>query len=85
MESTAERTLDTDHAMALATIVLGVASLLLLAVSTAAAVWTGLPAVLLGGWSQLLSRTRAERFENVIGATAGALAVAIGLAKGGLL
>lgn len=85
MESTASHTLDTDHALALATIVLGAASLLLLAVSYAAAAWTGLLVVFLGGGSQLVSRTRPERFENVIGATAGALALAIGLAKGGLL
>lgn len=85
MESTAARTLDRDHALALATISLGALSLVLLAVSHVAAVWVGLVALLLGGWSQLLSRTRPERFENVIGATAGALAVAIGLARGGLL
>jgi hypothetical protein len=41
--------------------------------------------VFLGLWSQLISRTRPERFENVIGATAGAVALAIGLAQGGLL
>jgi heme O synthase-like polyprenyltransferase len=77
--------IDTDHALALATITLGFIALVLLAVSHAAAAWTGLLVVFLGGWSQLISRTRPERFENVIGATAGALAVAIGLARGGLL
>lgn len=89
MEGTAHHSIrhsvDSDHAMALATITLGFATLILLAVSHAAAAWTGLVVVFLGGWSQLVSRTRPERFENVIGATAGALAVAIGLAKGGLL
>jgi heme O synthase-like polyprenyltransferase len=79
------RTLDSDHALALATITLGAAALLLLAVSHEAAAWMGLLVVFLGGWSQLVSRTRPERFENVIGATAGALALAIGLAQGGLL
>jgi hypothetical protein len=79
------RTIDADHALALATITLGTAALILLAVSHEAAAWAGLLVVLLGGWSQLVSRTRPERFENVIGATAGALALAIGLAQGGLL
>jgi heme O synthase-like polyprenyltransferase len=78
-------TLDADHALALATITLGAAALILLGVSHVAAAWTGLVVVFLGGWSQLVSRTRPERFENVVGATAGALALAIGLAQGGLL
>ena len=77
--------IDADHALALATITLGAAALVLLAVSYVAAAWTGLAVVFLGGWSQLVSRTRPERFENVLGATAGALALAIGLARGGLL
>ena len=85
MESTASHTFDTDHALAAATVTLGALALLLLAVSHEAAAWTGLLVVFLGGWSQLVSRTRPERFENVIGATAGALALAIGLAQGGLL
>lgn len=87
MESTRSQphTLDVDHALALATALLGAAALVLLAVSHVAAAWTGLIAVFLGGWSQLISRTRPERFENVIGATAGAVALAIALARGGLL
>ena len=82
---TAHHTLDADHALAYATFVLGAAALILLAVSHAAAAWTGLVVVFLGGWSQLVSKTRPERFENVIGATAGAVALAVGLAKGGLI
>jgi hypothetical protein len=82
---TTHHAIDTDHALAYATIALGAVALVLLGVSYAAAAWTGLIAVFLGGWSQLISKTRPERFENVIGATAGALALAIGLAKGGLL
>jgi hypothetical protein len=82
---TAHHTLDTDHLLAYATIGFGVVALVLLGVSHAAAAWTGLIAVFLGGWSQLVSKTRPERFENVIGATAGAVALAVGLAKGGLL
>ncbi|MCU1591450.1 MAG: hypothetical protein JWP11_2706 [Frankiales bacterium] len=85
MESTASHTLDTDHALALATLTLGAAALVLLGVSHAAAAWVGLLVVFLGAWSQLVSRTRPERFENIVGATAGALALAIGLAQGGLL
>ena len=86
MESTASHiVVDTDHALAAATITLGAAALLLLAVSHEAAAWTGLVVVFIGLWSQLVSRTRPERFENVIGATAGAMALAIGLSQGGLL
>jgi hypothetical protein len=79
------RGLDSDHAMALATFVLGMAALALLAVSHVAASWTGLVCVVLGAWSQLVSRTRPERFENVIGLGAGAVALAVGLAWGGLV
>ena len=76
---------DTDHALAAATLALGALALVLLAVAHEAAAWAGLVAVFLGLWSQLISRTRPERFENVIGATAGAVALAIGLAQGGLI
>ena len=87
MESTASHhvVVDTDHALAAATLTLGAAALILLAVSHEAAAWTGIAVVFLGLWSQLVSRTRPERFENVIGATAGAIALAVGLAQGGLL
>jgi hypothetical protein len=82
---TTHRTLDTDHALALGTFVLGAVALVLLGVSHAAAAWAGLVAVFVGGWSQMISRTRPERFENVIGLTMGAVALAVGLARGGLL
>ncbi len=86
MESTASHIhVDTDHALAAATATLGAAALILLAVSHTAAAWTGLIVVFLGLWSQLVSRTRPERFENVIGATAGAVALAIALSQGGLI
>jgi heme O synthase-like polyprenyltransferase len=87
VESTASHShaIDTDHALAAATLVLGAVALILLAVSHEAAAWTGLVAVFLGLWSQLISRTRPERYENVIGAGAGAVALALGLAQGGLL
>jgi heme O synthase-like polyprenyltransferase len=86
VESTASHiSVDTDHALAALTVTLGAAALVLLAVSHEAAAWTGLVVVFLGLWSQLVSKTRPERFENVIGATAGAMALAIGLSQGGLL
>jgi hypothetical protein len=86
VESTASHIhLDTDHALAALTVTLGALALILLAISPEAAAWTGLVAVFLGLWSQLISRTRPERFENVIGATAGAAALAIGLAQSGLI
>jgi hypothetical protein len=79
------RGLDSDHALALVTFVLGMCALALLAVSHVAASWAGLVCVMLGAWSQLVSRTRPERFENVIGLGAGAVALAVGLARGGLV
>lgn len=85
MDITGSRPLDADHALAYATLVLGSLALVLLAVSHVAAAWAGLLAVGLGGWSQLVSRTRPERFENIAGITAGALALVVGLARGGLL
>ena len=87
MQSTASHRIhiDTDHALAAATITMGAVALMLLAVSHQAAAWTGLVVVFVGLWSQLVSRTRPERFENVIGATAGAVALAIALSQGGLL
>jgi heme O synthase-like polyprenyltransferase len=81
----AHRTLDADHVLAYTTLALGALSLVLLAASYVAASWLGLVTVFLGGWSQLISRTRPERFENIAGATAGAVALAIGLARGGLI
>jgi hypothetical protein len=80
----AHRTLDRDHALALATLCLGAAGLVLLAFSYVAAAWVGLVGGAVGGYSQLVSETRPERFENIIGITAAALALAIGLARGGL-
>jgi hypothetical protein len=79
------RRVDSDHAFAYATLLLGAVAVVLLAVSHQAAAWAGLLTVFLGGWSQLVSRTRPERFENIAGITAGALALAIGLAQGGLV
>jgi len=89
VESTASHphlhAVDSDHALAAATLALGALALILLAFSHEAAAWVGLVTVFLGLWSQLISRTRPERYENVIGAGAGAVALALGLAQGGLL
>lgn len=77
--------LDTDHALAIATLVIGAASLVLLSVSHVAAAWVGLLGVVVGGWSQLISRTRPERFENIVGLGMAAVGLAVALARGGLL
>ena len=77
--------LDADHVLAMATVALGAVALVLLGFSYVAAAWVGLAALAVGAWSQLISATRPERFENIAGITAGALAVAIGLARGGLV
>lgn len=42
----------------------------------------GLVALLVGGWAQMVSDTRAERFEAVTGAVVAAVAVAVCLAYG---
>ncbi|MFN2521769.1 MAG: hypothetical protein ABR614_00430, partial [Mycobacteriales bacterium] len=80
--TTSHHTLDADHALAVATVALGALSLVMLGASYVVSAWLGLLTVFLGGWSQLISRTRPERFENIAGATAGAMALAIGLARG---
>lgn len=48
-----------------------------------AAIWTGLVAVLVSGWSQMVSETTRERFESVFGLTVGGLGLWIGLNSGG--
>ena len=45
----------------------------------------GLMAVLLGGWAQLVSETRTERFENIFAITLAAVVLAVCLASGGAL
>lgn len=77
--------LDADHALALASLVIGAAALVLLSVSHVAAAWAGLVGVVIAGWSQLISRTRPERFENIIGLGMSAVALAVALARGGLI
>ncbi len=47
------------------------------------ALWAGLATVLIAGWSQMVSTTTRERFESIVGMTAGGLALWIGLNSGG--
>lgn len=69
-----------------ATLSLATAALLLalLQVWEAGAV-VGLVAVLVGGWAQLVSETRTERFENIFGITLAAVVLGVCLASGGAL
>ncbi|MDP3713122.1 MAG: hypothetical protein Q8R60_11650 [Mycobacteriales bacterium] len=48
-----------------------------------AALWIGLAAVFVSGWSQMVSETTRERFESIFGLTLGGLALWIGLNSGG--
>jgi hypothetical protein len=50
----------------------------------AAGAVTGLVAVLVGGWAQLVSETRTERFENIFGITLAAVVLGVCLAGGGV-
>lgn len=80
-----EDTHPVDGALAVGTLVLGALGLLLVAVDAdiAGAVAGGL-GVLTGLWGQLVSRTRPERFLDVIGLGAAAVAFALGMAYGGI-
>lgn len=46
--------------------------------------WVGLAGILLGGWSQLISATTAQRFVTVIGLGAAGVGFYLGMADGGL-
>ena len=81
--------LDETHAsdglLALATLVLGVVGFALVASGDArAGNWTGLVGVLTGLWAQMISRTRPERFADVVGIVLCGLAVAIGASNADL-
>ena len=73
-----------DQLLTVATLAFA-ASALLLALLQAwnAGAGVGLVAVLLGGWAQLISETRTERFENIIAITIAGVVVAVCLASGG--
>src|SRR4051812_29921558 len=74
----------TDQALAGVTFVLGLVALISAAwdvhVFTA---WIGVIATALGGWAQMVSQNRYERFLTVIGATSGALGLWFALNNGG--
>ncbi|MGZ6827729.1 MAG: hypothetical protein ACXVGH_13140 [Mycobacteriales bacterium] len=77
-----------DAVLAVVTFALGAVGLVLVAVDTQATARTGMAlgavGVLTGLAGQLLSRTRPERFLDVIGLVAAALAFALGAANAGL-
>ena len=71
------------RALAVATLALAaVATLLIFAEAYDVGAVVGLIAVLVGGWSQMVSDTTAERFESVTGVIVAGLALAVGLANG---
>ena len=74
-----------DAGLALVTFALGAAGLLLiLGDADIAGAVAGAVGVLTGLSGQLISRTRPERFLDVIGLVASAVALAVGLAFGGI-
>lgn len=72
-----------DEVLAASTVVLALAALALAVVGAydAGAV-VALACVLVGGWSQMVSENRAERFEAVIATVGGAVLLAVCLAYG---
>jgi hypothetical protein len=76
---------DLDHTLATATVVLGVVGLLLVAVDLATAgTLFGVVGMGVGLWAQMISRTRGERWVDMVGLLLSFLAVAFGAADGGL-
>lgn len=74
-----------DAGLALVTFALGAVGLLLIvANANVAGAVAGAAGVLSGLSGQLVSRTRPERFLDVIGLVASAVALAVGLAFGGI-
>lgn len=74
-----------DAALALVAFACGVVGLALVGLDMErAGMFLGIPGVVAGMWGQLVSRVRAERFLDVIGLVAAALAFALGAALGGL-
>ena len=73
-----------DSLLAVATFALGTAGLIAAAFSAwAPAAWLGAVGVIGGLWGQMISRTTAERFLDVTGMVAAAVAFAVGAAAGG--
>lgn len=74
-----------DATLALTTFVLGAVGLALVALSVdRAGMVCGALGVVSGMWGQLVSRTRSERFFDVVGLVAAAVAFALGAAFGDL-
>jgi hypothetical protein len=74
-----------DALLAIITFLLGTVGLILLALDVPeAGMACGAVGVLLGLWGQMVSRTRSERFFDVIGLVAAAVAFALGAAQSGL-
>lgn len=72
-----------DATLAVLTAALGAAGLLLIAAdANIAGAVTGAVGVVTGLWGQLVSRTRPERFLDVVGIGMAAVAFAIGMAYG---
>jgi hypothetical protein len=72
-----------DGALALLTTALGAAGLLLVVLdANIAGAAAGAVGVVTGLWGQLISRTRPERFLDVVGLGAAAVAFALGMAYG---
>jgi membrane associated rhomboid family serine protease len=80
-----EQTHGTDRLLALAAFILGAIGLLLVAVGEPIpGMLCGAVGVVAGLWGQMISRTRSERFLDVIGLVAAAVAFALGAAFGSL-
>ncbi|MCU1599997.1 MAG: hypothetical protein JWO22_706 [Frankiales bacterium] len=80
-----EQTHAMDAVLAVAAFALGAVGLLLVAVdANRAGALAGLLGVGAGLWGQLVSRTRSERFLDVIAIGAAAVAFALGMAYGGI-
>jgi deoxyxylulose-5-phosphate synthase len=80
-----EETHPMDAGLAVATLAFGVAGLLLVvADANLAGAVVGAIGVLTGLWGQLISKTRPERFLDVIGIGAAAVAFAVGMAYAGI-
>jgi len=80
-----EQTHGVDALLALGSFLLGTIGLLLLAIGAPeVGMACGAVGVVGGLWGQLVSRTRSERFFDVIGLVSAAVAFAVGAAQSGL-
>ena len=80
-----EETHRLDAVLAVVAFACGIVGLALVGLDAhRAGMYVGIPGVVAGLWGQMVSRTRPERFLDVIGLVAAALAFAVGAALGGL-